>query len=769
MSYILLDKSACQEIVQNRFLQNAGFPPARELISLLNGKRGALPGLTVTNNTAGFIITKENEIPSEDAVVFDLETLRLTDALNDNEVLVAFQKTLRFCVKYWDGLALSSSELFVKGSTKAVIFPLPFIANGSSFRVTIEREPNAKRLSKRTSGRYLLAYKSGRTEGDGVSEEASLTNFKKAYEDFSQIIGNSKNLAATSHNQVALASLNVTTLQSSNPAILPEQGFERWMHLLTDEQKNFVKSDWSVPHRLEGPAGTGKTLCLVLKAINVLQGCIANKTEHKSLFVVPSDELAASIKDRFFGNGYGEYVIDSIGEYSNKSQSVTVITLQKLCAQLLNYEVSDSEFLDRDSVESKNTQLLYLDQIVSDIKSKDLQVVSQYLSSEFYDFLNSEDAWAIAHLLRHEVSVVIKGRANGQLDVYKSIPPLEYGLPTKSLQDKEYIFSKYQIYQNLLEQSNQYDIDDIVISAIGQLDTPIWRRRRQQLGFDSIFIDEVHHFNLNEISSLHYLTKSSVLVPISYGIDRSQAVGDIGWNDRDFQDAIGGGTANDDTAKNSVSAIFRSSTQIIELAFCVTASGANLFTNFENPLISATETFTAEEERKSTKPCITYIVDDQDIASVTYKQVDQMARALQVSKSGVLVIAFDEQLLLAIVDNWKKSNKAFKLLDRRGDFSAVEEANKAGCAVISAPEFVGGLEFAGVILIGCEKGRLPQGGGTSDFGRAYLNYRAHNNLYVSITRAKYRVEFIVNKHRGVSEILRRAIETNLLAECSPTA
>ncbi len=769
MSYILVDKSACQEIVQNRFLQNAGFPPARELISLLKGKIGALPGLTATKNAAGFIFTKENASPSEDAVVFDLETLRLTGALNDNEALVAFQKTLRFCVKYWDGLALSSGELFVKGSTKAIVFPLPFFANGNSFRVTIEREPNAKRLSKRTSGRYLLAYKSGRTEGDGVSEEASLTNFKKAYDDYSNLLSNSKNSVVATQNQVALASLNVTTLQSSNPARAPEQGFERWMHLLTDEQKDFVKSDWSVPHRLEGPAGTGKTLCLVLKTINVLQGCVAKKVGHKSLFVVPSDELAASIRDRFAGNGYGEYVIDSIGGYSDKPQSVTVITLQKLCAQLLNYEISESEFLDRDSVESKNTQLLYLDQIVSDIKSKDLSVVSQYLSSEFYEFLNSEDAWTIAHLLRHEVSVVIKGRANGQLDAYKLIPPLEYGLPTKSQQDKEYVFSKYQIYQDFLERSNQYDIDDIVISAIGQLDTPIWRRRRQQLGFDSVFIDEVHHFNLNEVSSLHYLTKSPALVPISYGIDRSQAVGDIGWNDKDFQDALGGGEAKGDAARNSVSAIFRSSTEIIELAFCVTASGANLFTNFENPLIAATETFTAEEERKSTKPCITYIVDDQDIASVAYKQVDQMARAVQVSKSGVLVVVFDEQLLLAITANWKSSNRAFKLLDRRGDFSAVEEASKAGCTVISAPEFVGGLEFAGVVLVGCEKGRLPQNGGASDFGRAYLNYRAHNNLYVSITRAKYRVEFIINKHRGVSEVLRRAIDTGLLAECSTSA
>lgn len=765
MSYLLLDKFACHAIVQNRFLQNAGFPPARELISLLKGAEGSLPGLSINHFAAGAVLIAEGSPPSDDAVVFDLSTLRLMDALSEPEALTAFQKTLRFCVKFWDGLALNSSELFVKNSTKSIVFPLPSFATGNAFRLTIEREPNAKRISKRTSGRYLLAYKSGRTEGDGPNEEASLTNFKKAFDDYTNVITAYKSSAATIQTQVSIASLNVTSLLSANSSQIPEQGLERWMHLLTDEQKDFVNSDWEIPHRLEGPAGTGKTLCLVLKSIRVLNDCSIKKIPHKSLFVVPSDELATAIRERFVGNGQDDYVIDSVEGYSEKSQGITVITLQKLCAELLNYDVSESEFLDRDSVESKNTQLLYLDQIVSEIKSNDLKFIAKYVSPELCDFLSTEDAWTIAHLLRHEVSVVIKGRANGQIDAYRTIPALDYGLPIKSSQDKDYIFSKFKIYQDRLEQSNQYDIDDIVISAIGQLDTPIWRRRRQQLGFDSIFIDEVHHFNLNEISILHYLTKGPAKVPISYGIDRSQAIGDIGWNDRDFQDALRGAEGKGDTVRNAVSAVFRCSSDIIELAFCVTASGANLFTNFENPLLSATETFTAEEERKSSKPCITYFNDEQEIESILYKQVDQMARSLQTSKNEILVVAFDSQLLISIIEGLKNSNRAFKVLSRRGDFSAVDEARKAGCMVISAPEFVGGLEFSGAILIGCDKGRLPQNGSTSDFGRAYLNYQAHNNLYTAITRAKFRLEFIVNKNRGISDILRRAIEMHLLVEC----
>lgn len=766
MNYVLIDKNACLEIVQNRFYQNYGFPPARELVSLVTAKGSSVDGLYVRKTSKGIIISASK--PSEDAIVFDLETLSLITDLNDADLLVALQKTLRFCVKYWDSLALSSGERILKGSTKAVIFPFSWVANKCGYRITIEREPNAKRLSKRTTGRYLLAYKSGISEGDGVYEEANLTNFKKAYEEFSTYCStySSNNILQPNESgiQSSLSTFGITTLNVNATTIPAEQGFERWAHLLTDDQAKFVNSDWDIPHRLEGPAGTGKTLCLVLKAINTLNILVKNNKPHKSIFVVPSDELVETIKNRFIGNGGGDYIVDSIENYVEKKWTISIITLQKLCAQLLHYDVDESEFLDRDSVESKNTQLLYLDQILSDIKSNDLRVLASYLSKELYELLNTEDTWTLAQLFRHEVSIVIKGRANSSLETYKSMPTLNYGMPIQTSQDKEYVFNKYLEYQKKLEASNQYDIDDIVISAIGQLDTPIWRRRRQQLGYDSIFIDEVHLFNLNEISVLHYLTKEPASVPISYSIDRSQAVGDIGWDESDFYNALGTKQENAGIG-NSVTAVFRSSSEIIELAFCVTASGASLFTNFQNPLDLATETFTAEEEKKCVKPCIAYVSDDNELAGVTYKRVDQMAKALQVSKDNILVVVFDEQLYRKIKQDWQQANKGFKALEKRGDFVAVAEASKAGFPIISLPELVGGLEFFGVILVGCDKGRLPQNGSTSELGRAYINYKAHNNLYVAITRAKYRVEFIVNKYRGISDILRRAMENRFLEEC----
>ena len=362
MNYLLIEKNACLELVQNRFYQNNGFSLAQEFVSLVRGRRSSVDGLSISKNMKGVIVCLSK--PSEDAIVFDFDTLSLIADCNDSDLLIALQKTLRFCVKYWESLALSSSEMIIKNSTKAVIFPFSYVANNSGYRITIEREPNAKRLAKRTRGRYLLAYKSGKSEGEGVNEETNLTNFRKAYEDFSEYCNKAVSESKDSCNKSSLSTFGITTLNINSVTIPAEQGFESWKHLLTDDQKKFVNSDWSIPHRLEGPAGTGKTLCLVLKAINTLN-TIGNKNEHhKSIFVVPSDELAETIKNRFFGNGGADYIVDSAEKYLEKKCTISVITLQKLCAQLLNYDIEESEFLDRDSVESKNTQLLYLDQII---------------------------------------------------------------------------------------------------------------------------------------------------------------------------------------------------------------------------------------------------------------------------------------------------------------------------------------------------------------------------------------------------------------------
>lgn len=766
MFYVLIDRNATDDIIQDRFFQNLGFPPAQSLIKIIRGDGDGPAHLRFTRKDRGLIITSVKNTPSKDFVLFDLASLTIINDHNDAELLTIIQKTLRFAIKYWGALALGSGEKIIKASTKAVIFPFPFVANKVNYRITIEREPNAKRLEKRGAGRFLLVYKNGTSIDDGADEKTTITNFKKGYDDYQEIFDTLSEENTKGKFLTVNGSINVTNLEENIPNQLSAQGLNNWKRFLTDDQRQFVESGWASAHRLEGPAGTGKTLCMILKCLRTLTDAKENGIAHRSVFITPSDELSNTVKFLLSTNGGQNFIEEN--SYSEKQQFVRIVTLQRLCGEYLNYEISESEFLDRDSVESKNTQLLYFSDIIQHVKEFDVPVIQRHLSAEFFEFIKSEEIWTLAQMLRHEISVIIKGRANGNIDTYKRIPSLKYGLPISSDADKEFSYKLFKDYQKKLEASAQYDVDDIVISTIGQFDTPIWSRRRQRDGFDSILIDEVHLFNMNEISVLHYLSKTDKLIPISYTIDRAQAVGDIGWNEAEFSSIFDGDGTLFSNDMINVNAVFRSAPEIIDLAFAVTSSGASLFTNFHNPLDLTSTTFTADEERKCSKPCYITASDDDGLIQLSFNEIDRIAKEMKISKDKILVIVFGDVLLRNLILNWKTLNRNFKLIERRGDFSTVDSAARSGCVLISPPELVGGLEFDAVLIVGCDKGRLPPENSDSGLGRAFLNYSAHNLLYVAITRAKYRVEILINKNRGLSNVLNNAIAQKLIIEHTPS-
>ncbi|WP_219582925.1 hypothetical protein, partial [Vibrio parahaemolyticus] len=66
------------------------------------------------------------------------------------------QKALRFCVKYWENLSYSSSEMIPLDSTKGIIFPFP-TKNGSSYKLVSELAPfkNKANKEKKFKGKHI--------------------------------------------------------------------------------------------------------------------------------------------------------------------------------------------------------------------------------------------------------------------------------------------------------------------------------------------------------------------------------------------------------------------------------------------------------------------------------------------------------------------------------------------------------------------------------------------------------------------------------------
>ena len=83
---------------------------------------------------------------------------------------------------------------------------------------------------------------------------------------------------------------------------------------------------------------------------------------------------------------------------------------------------------------------------------------------------------------------------------------------------------------------NNYDVDDVTLEALSRLNAPVWRRKRKDVGYDYILVDEMHLFSLNEQNIFHFMTRDGTKksVPICFALDYNQAIGDRDAIEKDY-------------------------------------------------------------------------------------------------------------------------------------------------------------------------------------------------------------------------------------------
>lgn len=767
MRFLYIDQAAARELISERRLQSAEFEFGRHFVAFI---RSNLPSLRLAKDLAalkhaagGFLggVGSGNH----NFIVYDMEENPGFLELDDNGLLLVLQKSLRFAVKIWDGLKPSNNERILSHG-KAVVFPYP-IGMQTELRIVFDRNPDPKRRKEGTQGAPIFAFKFSDSEGAGVEEVPKYTSFRKAVDNRDEahrLIG--EYLAESKLPSVeASRALAVTDLAGqgiSKPAF--HVGLDGWLESLTTGQLDFVTRDLDVPHRIEGPAGTGKTLSLVLKCLYSLRVAKSSDREFRALFIAHS-EATKRVIDNLLATHGGDDYIEMHSGMDTSGQHLKVTTLQALCADLLHQEISESELVDRDAYESKLVQDLYAREAIEKVLASELSSHKPFLSPAFQQFIADVEPWAMAEMLRHEISVQIKGRADQDLTKYKKLKRLKVGLPIESEGDHAFVFLMYERYQQELISAGVFDTDDVVLSAMSQLNTPIWRRRRIKEGYDAVFIDETHLFNLNELSVFHRLTRNEARQPIAYSVDRSQALGDRGWTNEAFEFAFSPSISAKESTATAVNSIFRCSPDIVNLAFSVTSSGATLFTNFHNPLTMALSAFTAEEERRTAQPALRQFASDEVMVSEAFVRAEALAKEMDVAKADVVIIAFADDLFRDLQQRARAQNKPVEIVKSRGDLDAVNRARGSGRFVLTAPEYVGGLEFAGAVLVGVDAGRVPpKGGDLYEESQNFLSYASHQRVYVALTRARFRVEILGVKARGISPLLVSAIDSRLLAE-----
>lgn len=773
MKYILFDESAVEYFVTNSECQSTDYIKGKELIEIILGNSSecnAFKEINIVKTDQGLLFigrTKSTKI-----LVIDLTRCKLLDVERNypENILVVLQKTFRASMRFWNHLPFINAERV--NNSKLVVFPFPYnYNNNDNKRIVLEREPKSRRLEKRGIKSPILAYKySGETVMPGSKEVVDVNVLDDAGEYYISIrntIGNySKPNEIIQEGNSGFDDISISTTVGN-------EGFKYLTYnvqysKLTINQKKVVDcNNNNLPLRITGAAGTGKTTSMLLRAYKLLLNAKDQNKAFKIIFFAHSESTKFELIEAF-------KLLDTQNEFldSENDQTIEFITLFAFCKRFRN--IKDIQVLDDDATDAKEYQLMLIENALEEIMDHDYKTYKLYLSQELRTLIENTSKYILCVMLQHEFSIQIKGRADGVFENYCELTSLKNGLPLVELKsdllskegqckDKEFIYKIYQQYQKSLETSAVYDVDDIVIEALLGLNAPIWRRKRATSGYDYIFVDEMHLFNLNEQNTFHYLTKDidQKKIPICFAIDYSQTIGDRG----DLTDSYIERELSNDYAVE-YNTVFRSAPQIVELCASIIASGALIFqATFRNPYKSTPQNSSTYNEMSDFyMPELIMYNDERNMISGLKELCDQTVKKLQCKNHKIAIITFDEDYLTEEKSQLISSviGRKIYVLNGRNYSSVNDEVKKNDSIILTSPYNINGLEFDAVILLGIDGKRVPATEGVADIGKNFLKYKAYNMLYLAVSRAKYKVYMIGNQQNGESECIKHSVASGTI-------
>lgn len=750
--YILIEKSAVEFIVNDNFLQSIEYEKCKKFVSILRETENSLTisGIEILRLDAGLILCGKNI--EKTFILFDLEQCKMLDKCNDTELVIVLQKTLRFAVRFWNRQSFTNCEKVLKDKT--VVFPFPF-STKSAYRIVIERNINEKRLIARGVTNSILAYKYGDEGSNSSCEEKPDTSlYRKGGESYLAVRQEIKQKFENGkvHNDerddAAIHLVESDYVQTSSE--FKYMSYEKQVLKLTEAQRRVVDSDdLKAPIRIEGPAGTGKTAALVLRAIRLLD--IATKQDKKIsiLFITHSKSTESAVKRLIQNLSRAEWL------GGENKQNICVTTLQEYCVNFI--QLNDTQIIDLDAMEAKQYQLLLIQDAFEKMVGDVFNTFRPLLSKGAVNFFCNEDKSRIIQMLQYEFSIRIKGMAEGDIDKYKQLSQIENGIPFSNEHDKDFVFRIFSEYQKFLVEQAVYDTDDIILETLARLNGPLWRRRRSEQGNDYLLVDEMHLFNLNEQHIFHFLSKDfdQATIPICFALDYAQTIGERGSLEHNYVEKI---FVTEKSVHEEFSTVFRSSPQISELCASITASGTLLFNGFINPYKYCESTFTAREEELCSTPKIMMYENDYLMKNSLERHIKNAINKFKCQPSEIAVVFFDEEMLMKHFTHFIGKYEVNYLDGRNAVFD--ENLRKVVCTI---PENINGLEFKSVILVGIDEGRVPQTG-IFDISSNFLRYSALNKLYISCSRAQYEILMLGTNARGRSSCLNHAIANKTIIE-----
>lgn len=544
--------------------------------------------------------------------------------------------------------------------------------------------------------------------------------------------------------EIALPELGQTATRGST--------YGDWMEAISVDQRAFVLAPTDKSIRLRGPAGSGKTLTLTLKAVHELLKARDAEEQIRILIVTHSWSLATEISDCSDALGLGPL------------PEIEVFPLVEIAAEISPGGNDDQSYklIGNDSFSGKQAQLDEILDLLNDFVTGDWVTYRADVSPSLSDRFDSQDAderLALAWDLLIEFGSVIGAAAifpgAGSESRYFNLERAAWMLPLTGRADMRVVFELYSRYMESLDARGLWTSDQVLADLLNDLQKRSWDRARRTKGYDLIFVDEFHLFNPLERQVLHYLSRDVTVYPrIFMALDPRQSPSEafIGLASDDTRSSASVDTSDGlgEFTSIELNHVHRYTPQILQLVKHV---------HLEFPTLDLGRDwnidFTSVESARESGPTPTLVTS----ASRSGEETDIVRAVHDRYQAGTMA--------LAIVDTrqWSRFSELASLINQsqkfhvstiagRGDIEGLWSRKRG--LVVGLAEYLAGLQFETVLVAGIPD--LNPGSRTPSEMTRLLSL-----LYLGISRAENDVRVFVNDDDGgVPEVLQRAVANGLL-------
>lgn len=532
-----------------------------------------------------------------------------------------------------------------------------------------------------------------------------------------------------------------------------DRSFAGWLETVSPEQRAFIEAPTDRSIRLLGPAGSGKTLAITLKAVREATKESFEGQPPRVLVVTHSWALATQIADNMDLLG--------LGRMSNP-EVFPLLEIARNLAPQLGASMPAVTLVGEDSLSGKQAQLDQIVEVLADFTDGDWVTYRAGVSGDLKDRLSSNDTHVrlgLAWDLLIEFGSVI-GAAGifpgaGAIRRYQMLPRAGWMLPLEGEKDRAVVFELYERYMSSLEERALVTSDQVLADFLGFLASHSWNRARRTLGYDLVFVDEFHLFSPLERRVLHFLTRNVAEYPhVFMALDPRQSpsesfIGVVADETRPDSQGIADDELGD-VASFELTSVHRFTPQILDLVKHVHHDFPTLDLGSEWSI-----DFGKVESAKDAGPIPRVIVS----GTASAEDGDIVRAVHDLYPHG--------RVALAIVDprQWGRFSGLAAQIGKSSKFNVSAVSGRADIdgvgyrrhgLVVASAEYLAGLQFESVLIAGIPE--LANGAVATHENTRFLSL-----LYLALSRAEREVRVFVNEDDGgMPEVLARAVDFGVL-------